>query len=83
LRLQNSSILLEGFRLDGGKQSTLVNGTLSFARNADLSIETATARKSKDRGASDFETGHVLKISGPLDGPKISVEKIGVRQPAD
>jgi len=25
----------------------------------------------------------VLKISGPLDGPKISVEKAGVRQPAD
>jgi AsmA family/AsmA-like C-terminal region len=83
LRLQNSSILLEDFRLDGGKQSTLVNGTLSFARNADLSIETAIARKSKNRSASDFESGHVLKISGPLDGPKISVEKIGVRQPAD
>jgi len=83
LRLQNSSILLEDFRLDGGKQSTLVNGTLSFARNADLSIETANARKSKGRSASDFETGHVLKISGPLDGPKISVEKAGVRQPAD
>jgi AsmA family len=83
LRLQDSSILLEDFRLDGGTQLTLVNGTLSFARNADLSIETASARKSKDRSASDFETGHVLRISGPLDGPKISVEKAGVRQPAD
>jgi hypothetical protein len=83
LRLQDSSILLEDFRLDGGKQLTLVNGTLSFGRNADLSIETASARKSKDRGASDFGGGHVLKISGPLDGPKISVEKAGVRQPAD
>jgi len=83
LRLQDSSILLEDFRLDGGKQLTLVNGTLSFARNADLSIETASAPKSKDRRASDFGAGHVLKISGPLDGPKISVEKAGVRQPAD
>jgi hypothetical protein len=83
IRLQDSSILLEDFQLDGGKQLTLVNGTLSFGRNANLSIETASARKSKDRSASDFGAGHVLKISGPLDGPKISVEKAGVRQPAD
>jgi hypothetical protein len=83
LRLQNSSILLEDFRLDGGKQLTLVNGTLSFGRNADLEIETTSARKSKDRKPGDSGTGHVLKISGPLDGPKVSVEKAGVRQPAD
>ena len=83
VRLQDSSILLEDFRLDGGKQVTLVNGTLSFGRNADLAIETASARKSKDRNASDSGAGHVLKISGPLDGPKISVEQAGVRQPAD
>jgi hypothetical protein len=83
LRLQDSRILLEGLRLDGGQQLTLVNGTLSFGRNADLSIETASARKSKDGKASDSGTGHVLKIFGPLDGPKVSLEKAGVRQPAD
>jgi hypothetical protein len=83
LRLQNSSILLEDVRLDGGKQLTLVNGTLSFGRNADLAIETTSARKNKDRKPSDSDTGHVLKISGPLDGPKVSLEKAGVRQPAD
>jgi hypothetical protein len=83
LRLRESSILLEDFQLDGGKQLTLVNGTLSFGRKADLAIETTSARNSKDRKASDSGTGHVLKISGPLDGPKVSVEKTGVRQPAD
>jgi hypothetical protein len=83
LRLQNGSILLEDFRLDGGNQLTLVNGTLSFGRDADLAIETMSARKSKGRRASDSGTGHVLKISGPLDGPKVSVENTGVRQPAD
>jgi hypothetical protein len=83
LRLQDSNIFLEDFRLDGGKQLTLVNGTLSFGRNAELAIETTGARKSKDRKASDSETGHVLKISGPLDGPTVSVEKTSVRQPAD
>ena len=83
LHLRDSSILLEDFRLDGGKQLTLVNGTLSFGRNADLAIETANPRKSKDHRASDPGSGHVLKISGPLDGPKVSVEQAGVRQPAD
>ena len=83
LRLQDSSILLKDFQLDGGKQLTLVNGTLSFGRTADLAIETTSARKGKDRKASDSGTGHVLKISGPLDGPKVSVEKTGARQPAD
>ncbi len=83
LRLQDSRILLEDFQLDGGKQLTLVNGTLSFGRRADLAIETASARKSKDRKTNDSGAGHVLKISGPFDGPKISVEKADVRQPAD
>jgi hypothetical protein len=29
------------------------------------------------------EAGRVLKISGPLDGPRVSVEKAVARQPAD
>jgi len=83
LLLRDSSIFLDDFRLDGGKQLTLVNGTLSFGRNAELRIETTSALKSKDRKTSDSGAGHVLKISGPLDGPKVSVEKTVVRQPAD
>jgi len=83
LSLRDRSILLEDFSLDGGKQMTLVNGTLSFGRNADLAIETTGARKGKDRKTSESATGRVLKISGPLDGPKVSVETLAVRQPAD
>src|SRR5207245_8338669 len=83
LLLRDSSILLDDFRLDGGKQLTLVNGTLSFGRNADLAIEAASAPRRKDRKTGDFGTGRVLKISGPLDGPTISVEKTSIRQPAD
>jgi hypothetical protein len=82
-RLRDSSILLEDFRLDGGKQLTLVNGTLSFGRNANLAIETTSARKNTHGKLGVSETGHILKISGPLDGPKVSVEKAGVSQPAD
>jgi uncharacterized protein involved in outer membrane biogenesis len=81
--LKDRSILLEELRLDGGKEWTLVNGTLSFGRDADLAIETAGTRKSKDRKTMDSGLGHVLKILGPLDGPKVSVEKLSARQPAD
>jgi AsmA family/AsmA-like C-terminal region len=83
LRLQDSSIFLEDFRLDGGKQLTLVNGTLSFGRNANLAIETTSARRNTHGKPGISETGHILRISGPLDGPKVSVEKTGIRQPAD
>jgi hypothetical protein len=83
LRLQNSSITLEDFHLDGANELTLVNGTLSFTRTADLSIETAGLRKSPRGKAPSLEAGHVLKISGPWDGPTISVEKNNFRQPAD
>jgi uncharacterized protein involved in outer membrane biogenesis len=83
LNLQNSSITLEDFHLDGANELTLVNGSLSFARTADLSIETAGVRKSSRGKPASLEAGHVLKISGPWDGPTISVEKNNFRQPAD
>ena len=82
-RVKGQSIFLDDLKLDGGKELTLVSGTLSFGRNAELAIETASARNNKDRRVGDFGNGYVLKISGPLDGPKVSVEKAGVRQPAD
>lgn len=81
--LKDRSILLEELKLDSGKEWTLVNGTLSFGQDANLAIETASAGKSKNRKTVDFRNGRVLKISGPLDGPKISLEKVTARQPAD
>jgi hypothetical protein len=83
LLFRDSGIVLKDFWMDSGKQLTLVNGTLSFGRNANLSIETASARKTRQGKPGDSDIGHILKISGPLDGPKVSVEKAGVRQPAD
>jgi hypothetical protein len=73
------NVILEDVRLDGGSQITLVNGTVSFAHDANLSVESGTARRAvRNTGASS----HVLKIIGPLDGPRVSREK-STRQPAD
>jgi hypothetical protein len=81
--LKDRSISLEDLNLDGGKEWTRVSGTLSFGQDADLAIETASARKSKNRKPIELGNGRVLKISGPLDGPKVSLEKATVHQPAD
>ncbi len=83
LSFKDSSIRLDDFQLDNGKQLTLVNGTLTFGRIADLDIETASGSRREDRRPSASGTGNVLKISGPLDGPKVSVGKASARQPAD
>jgi hypothetical protein len=81
--VRNRNILLEGLRLESAKELTLVNGTVTFAREADLSIEAANAAKSRQSKAKFSSAEHVLKLSGPLDGPSVSVEKASVRQPAD
>ena len=67
--LRDRIVLLDGLRLDGGKEWTMVKGTVSFARTAELSVETASAAKLKDRKSNILPASHVLKISGPLDTP--------------
>jgi hypothetical protein len=58
----------------------LINGTVSFDRDADLSVETSTERRAL-RNAS--APGQALKIVGPLDGPRVTRAKTAAREPAD
>jgi hypothetical protein len=81
--VRDRSVFLDGLRLDGGKELTTVSGTVSFERNAELSVETASGGKTKDHKADASSAGHVLKISGPLDGPQVSVQNAVARLPAD
>jgi len=78
--LRDRSIAVNALRLDSGREEAIVNGTVSFARDADLTIETASTGK---RVATVTEAQRVLKITGPLDGPRVSVASPAVRQPAD
>jgi hypothetical protein len=78
--LRDRSITVSALRLDSGREAAIVNGTVSFARDADLTIETASAGKSV---TTITEAQHVLKITGPLDGLRVSVASPPVRQPAD
>jgi hypothetical protein len=83
--MRNRGVIVEALTLDSGVEKTSLQGSVSFARDADLTIETLTAGKRHGRtiGLGINEAGRVLKISGPLDGPRVSVEKIAARQPAD
>jgi hypothetical protein len=81
--MRNRGVAVENLTLESGGEKTSLQGTVSFARDANLTIETLTAGKRRGRVIGVNEAGHVLKISGPLDGPRVSVEKAVARQPAD
>jgi hypothetical protein len=81
--MRNREVSIERLKLDSGGEQTSLQGTVSFARDADLTIETLSAGKRRGRTIGINEAGHVLKISGPLDGPRISVAKAATPQPAD
>ncbi|MCU1239348.1 MAG: hypothetical protein JWO71_74 [Candidatus Acidoferrum typicum] len=78
--VRDQGIIFPGLRLDGAWDMTLLKGTLSFAQGSDLTLETVVDDQT---GASLPEQGYVLKISGPLDLPKISIERLVARRPAD
>jgi uncharacterized protein involved in outer membrane biogenesis len=78
--VRDRNVFLQDVRLDAGTQFTLIDGTVSFAREADLAVETSTGRRAV---RNTNVPGQVLKIVGPLDGPRVTREKSAPRQPAD
>ncbi|HXN51538.1 MAG TPA: AsmA family protein [Candidatus Acidoferrum sp.] len=78
--VHDRGIIFPGLRLDAGSEMTLLKGTLSFVQDSDLTLQTLIDDQT---GAGLPEVGYVLKISGPLDVPKISIERLVARRPAD
>lgn len=78
--LHDRGVVLPGLRLESGREFTFVKGTVSFGRDADLTIQTTTDGRRESR---TLDSSHILKISGPLDVPRVSVERAQARQPAD
>jgi len=79
--LKDRGIVLAGLRLEAGSELTFVKGTVSFGQDANLTIRTTTDARRESRAPDAGQ--HVLKISGPLDVPRVSVEGAASRQPAD
>jgi hypothetical protein len=78
--VRDRGIIFPGLRLDGSSEMTLLKGTMSFAQASDLTLQTLIDDQT---GTALPEQGYVLKISGPLDVPKVSIERLVARRPAD
>jgi len=78
--IHDRAISLPGLRLDSGSELTLIKGTLGFAQESDLTVQTLLREQSDNRLP---EQGYVLRISGPLDLPRVSIERLIARRPAD
>jgi uncharacterized protein involved in outer membrane biogenesis len=73
--VRNRALVLQWLHLNAGREQTSVEGKLSFASDADLSVTTEAVER--NRGSAQKAAGkrHILKISGPLDGPRVTLEK--------
>jgi uncharacterized protein involved in outer membrane biogenesis len=70
---------LNALRLVSHSDEFLLKGSVSFSEDADLTAEShATGRSARPVTAVRF-----LTISGPLAGPRVSLEKATVQQPGD
>ncbi|HYL63116.1 MAG TPA: AsmA-like C-terminal region-containing protein, partial [Candidatus Methylomirabilis sp.] len=81
--MRNRTVTVSELKLESGREETSLQGSVSFARDADLTVETAALGKRAGRVARTAQARHVMKIRGPLDGPRVSVQEVAVRQPAD
>lgn len=73
--IRDRSVVLQWLQLNDPREQTSVEGTLSFGSDADLSVSTQSRDTAKVQPKKASAKGHVLKISGPLDGLRVTVEK--------
>ena len=73
--VRNRNLVLQWLHLDAGREQTSVEGKLSFGSEADLRVSTHPLEMNKAQAKKASPTGHVLKIAGPLDGPRVTLEK--------
>src|SRR5207302_1098853 len=73
--VRHRSIVLQWLQLHDPLEQTSVEGTLSFDSNAELTVSTQPLETGKAKPKKASAKGHVLKISGPLEGLHLTVEK--------
>jgi hypothetical protein len=78
--VRDRKIFVHELRLNAGSEQTLVEGSVNFAKEADLGVRSGSAEK-RDKRAE--VSGRTVKISGPLDEPKVSVEKLALEPASD
>ncbi|HVH73048.1 MAG TPA: AsmA-like C-terminal region-containing protein, partial [Candidatus Dormibacteraeota bacterium] len=73
--IRSQSMVLQWLQLNAGREQTSVEGTLSFGSDAELSVSTQRWETTNAQPRKASAKGHVLKISGPLDELRLTVEK--------
>ncbi|HYL84375.1 MAG TPA: AsmA family protein [Candidatus Angelobacter sp.] len=73
--VNNRNFVVLWLQLDAGREQTSVEGKLSFGSDADLRVTAQALEKSKLKPQKAAEKSHTLKISGPLDRPRVTLEK--------
>jgi len=68
--IRQSAIVFDPLRLESGGEQVLVSGKVSFARNAELTLQTAAGK----RAAVGAGTIRLLRLNGSLDAPQVAVE---------
>lgn len=83
--VRDRGFVIENLRMDSGKEETILQGALTFGRDANLTIRGAALPQPGPRDGKHFVPGpgYVLRISGPLDEPRMSAEKAIASLPAD
>jgi uncharacterized protein involved in outer membrane biogenesis len=73
------SLEVNHLRLRAPQQEVSLKGSVSFGRETDLTLESATGSgKTKAQGPE-----RVMQISGPLEGPKVAIQTVSAQQPGD
>jgi hypothetical protein len=72
--IRNRGIVLQWLELNAALEQTSVQGTLSFGSDADLSVSMQSREPSRAKPKKASAKRHVLKISGPLDELRLTVE---------
>jgi hypothetical protein len=78
--IANQNFIVNLLRLNGEQGPVVLKGSVSFQRDADLTLEAAVGEHRKGQPvASD----HVLNLAGPLDRLRVSLAARAAQQPGD
>lgn len=73
--VRDRSIVVQWLELHAGREQTSVEGTLSFASEAELNVSTQSRDTEKAQPRKASAKGRILRVSGPLDGPRVTVQQ--------
>ena len=77
--LSNGGFDLNSLRLSSPSEEFLLKGSVSFGEDTELTAEShATGRTTRGESSIRF-----IQISGPIAGPRVSLEKATAQQPGD